>query len=273
MTGEPEHKTTSRQQFNSGRDLINAVKTRREQAQAFKTLARDVEAELGATLESYDPELIDGVRILWIQPGTSARDETAFRHALKTAYRLRAAGERMTDNAIIDAYEHGYTVAQRHGADSRDSEMPSHRDRETMARRVRGYVIQSKRDGTTSTVLGNITNTERKALATMGRRGGQKAAQRWQTDPEGKYAQKQLLTLEAANKRRSARGRSPSHKIAAYFDDAFAQTGEYPTVSEAMAEFSVSKRTVQRALAKASIQLPTGRKRVTGRKQYTVPLR
>ena len=95
----------------------------------------------------------------------------------------------------------------------------------------------------------------------MGRRGGKKAAERWKTDPEGKYAQSQLESLNNANKRRSAGGRSQAHKIAAYFDDAFAQTGEYPTVASASAEFAVSNRTVQRALAKAGITLPTGRKK------------
>ena len=39
--------------------------------------------------------------MLWISQGKAARDETAFRHALKTGYRLRAAGERMTDAAIL----------------------------------------------------------------------------------------------------------------------------------------------------------------------------
>ena len=107
---------------------------------------------------------------------------------------------------------------------------------------------------------------------TMGRRGGQKAAQRWKTEPEGKYAQEQREDLSNANKRRSAGARSQAYKIAAYFDDAFSQTGSYPTVADAAAGFTVSGRTVQRALLKAGIVLPTGRKRVTDRKQYTVPL-
>lgn len=69
----------------------------------------------------------------WIKPGCAARDETAFRHALKVAYRLRQDGERMTDAAIIDAYEHAYRMAQRVGADGREDEMPLMRDRQTMA--------------------------------------------------------------------------------------------------------------------------------------------
>jgi len=262
MAGHDQFDPTPRQQFTSGRELINAVKTRREQAQAFKALAQDVDAEISGGLDQYDPELIDGVRVLWVTQGTAARDETAFRHALKTGHRLRQQGQRLTDAVLIDAYEHAYNVAQTHGGAGRDSEMPPMRDRQTMARRVRGYVTQSKSEAySSSSTPGKATSSERKALATMGRRGGKKAAQRWKTDPEGKYAQSQLESLNNANKRRSAGGRSQSHKIAAYFDDAFAQTGEYPTVASASAEFAVSNRTVQRALAKAGITLPTGRKK------------
>jgi len=262
MAGHDQFDPTPRQQFTSGRELINAVKTRREEAQAFKALAQDVDAEIAGGLDQYDPELIDGVRVLWIAQGTAARDETAFRHALKTGHRLRQQGQRLTDAVLIDAYEHAYNVAHTHGGAGRDNEMPPMRDRQTMARRVRGYVTQSKSEAYSgSSTPGKATSSERKALATMGRRGGKKAAERWKTDPEGKYAQSQLESLNNANKRRSAGGRSQSHKIAAYFDDAFAQTGEYPTVASASAEFAVSNRTVQRALAKAGITLPTGRKK------------
>ena len=140
LAGTDQYEAAPRQRFKSGRELINAVKTRREEAQAFKALAQDVDAEVSAGLDQYDPELIDGVRVLWITEGTAARDETAFRHALKTGHRLRAAGQRLTDAAIIDAYEHAYNVAQTHGGAGRDNEMPPMRDRQTMARRVRGYV-------------------------------------------------------------------------------------------------------------------------------------
>ena len=262
MAGHDQFNPVPRQQFSSGRELINAVKSRREQAQAFKALAQDVDAEIADGLDQYDPELIDGVRVLWITQGKAARDETAFKHALKAGHRLRQQGQRLTDAAIIDAYEHAYNVAHTHGGAGRDNEMPPMRDRQTMARRVRGYVTQSKSEAYSgSSAPGKATSSERKALATMGRRGGKKASQRWKTDPEGKYAQSQLESLNNANKRRSAGGRSQSHKIAAYFDDAFAQTGEYPTVASASAEFAVSNRTVQRALAKAGITLPTGRKK------------
>ena len=175
-------------------------------------------------------------------------------------------GQKMTDAAIIDAYERAYNVAQAVGADHREPELPPMRDRLTMARRVRGYVLSGKRRTGTGTSLGgagSATTRERKALATMGRKGGQKAAQRWQ-DRNSEYAKTELSKLKKANGKRSAQGRSVSYRIAAYFDEAYFQTDTYPTVREAAAEFGVSDRTVQRALAKAGIQLPTGRRRKKG---------
>ncbi|MCR5929947.1 replicase RepA [Corynebacterium sp. zg912] len=259
MADLPQYEKNPRQQFTSGRELITAVRQRREQAQAFKALAQDVENELADQLDRYDPELIDGVRVLWIDQGRAARDETAFRHALKAAHRLRNNGQRMTDAAIIDAYEHAYNVAQRTGHDGRPNEMPPMRDRQTMARRVRGYVTQSgNAPYAPSGAAGKATTSERKALATMGRKGGQKAAQRWKTDPEGDYAQQRRQALDKANRKRAAGGRSKAHQIAAYFDDHYAQTGHYPTVQEASQEHGVSARTVQRALAKAGIDLGSG---------------
>src|SRR5699024_3804623 len=190
-----------RQQFSSGRELIMAVKARREEAERFKALSKDVEAELAGQLDQYDPELIQGVRVLWIREGRAARDETAFRHALKTGHRLRQAGQRMTDAAIIDAYEHAYGVAQEAGADGRKGELPPMKDRQTMARRVRGYVTTSKGEGYgSSTTAGRATSAERKALATMGRRGGKKAAERWK-DPDSDYAQAEREKLAKANMR------------------------------------------------------------------------
>ncbi len=88
----------------------------------------------------------------------------------------------MTDAKIIDAYERAYNIAQAVGADYRQPEMPSQRDRQTMARRVRGYVLSNNRGAGLSSFSGSaggVGARERKALATMGRKGGQKAAERW----------------------------------------------------------------------------------------------
>ncbi|WP_459612892.1 hypothetical protein [Corynebacterium urogenitale] len=123
MTGETHYETV-RQEFSSGRELIETVKTRHEQAQAFRVIAYEIETEMGEETDRLNPDLIEGVNVRWINPGRAARDETAFRHGLKTAHRLRAAGQRMTDAAIIDAYERAYNIAQREGADGRAAEIP-----------------------------------------------------------------------------------------------------------------------------------------------------
>lgn len=245
MADLPQHEKNPRQQFTSGRELITAVRQRREQAQAFKALAQDVENELADQLDRYDPELIDGVRVLWIDQGRAARDETAFRHALKAAHRLRNNGQRMTDAAIIDAYEHAYNVAHRTGHDGRPNEMPPMRDRQTMARRVRGYVTQSgNAPYAPSGAAGRATTPERKALATMGSRGGQKAAQRWKTDPEGDYAKAQRETLAAANKRRTLQGAGTRGRVLAVYSQTLFDTGEAPTARQIAEEIGVTKRMV-----------------------------
>lgn len=245
MAGHDQFNPTPRQQFSSGRELINAVKTRREEAQAFKALAQDVDAEIAGGLDQYDPELIDGVRVLWIVQGTAARDETAFRHALKTGHRLRQQGQRLTDAAIIDAYEHAYNVAHTHGGAGRDNEMPPMRDRQTMARRVRGYVAQSKSETYSgSSAPGKATSSERKALATMGRRGGQKAAQRWKTDPDGDYAQAQRESLARANTQRKKQGNETRGRVYALYTSVVAQTGNEPTARQMAEELGLTKRSV-----------------------------
>lgn len=61
---------------------------------------------------------------------------------------------------------------------SRAAKMPPMRDRQTRARHVRGYVTQGKTDSYGTPTAKYATTSQRKALATMGRRGGKKAAQR-----------------------------------------------------------------------------------------------
>src|SRR5699024_12376300 len=55
MAGQSQHIKNKRQQFNSGRELSNAVKTRREEAQACKALAEPVETAVSADLAQYGP--------------------------------------------------------------------------------------------------------------------------------------------------------------------------------------------------------------------------
>ena len=91
-----------------------------------------------------------------------------------------------------------------------------------MARRVRGYVTQSKNNTSLSSgAPGRATSSERKALATMGRKGGQKAAQRWKTDPDGEFAQNQRATLTEANKRRAQEGKGTRGRVLSLSMDIF----------------------------------------------------
>lgn len=254
MTGrKPAHNKPAHDQFSSGRERIEAA---RRAAQQAKDLAA-LDAELPQTA---GPGLIDGVRVLWVRDGRAARDETAFRHALKEAHRMRNAGHRLKDTAIIDAYERAYNVAQAVGADYREPDMPPQRDRLTMARRVRGYVLAGKTNaypGATERV--SQSSQGRKALATMGRKGGQKAAQRWKTDPEGEYAQGRRETLRRTQQRTKVRGKSNRQKVGQFVNEYWMEKDSLPTRSEIMAETQLSRATVTRHLAalRASGELPS----------------
>src|SRR5699024_9282310 len=155
-----------------------------------------------------------------------------------------------------------YNVAQQQGGAGRDSEMPPMRDRQTMARRVRGYVTQSKTNTSLgASAPGRVTSSERKALATMGRKGGQKAAQRWKTDQDGNGAHKRRNVLDVADKERTAGEKNTAFLIAVFLADACIHTGTYPEIDDAMDEFGVSIETVKRALSSAGSVLPRGRKK------------
>ena len=267
MTGQPAPQTTPAvQNFSSGRELIEAVVARREQAQQDRKLLASLEGDLPSA-EALDGDRIDGVKVLWVNEGRAARDETAFRHALATAYKLREAGQKMTDAAIIDAYERAYNVAQAVGADHREPELPPMRDRLTMARRVRGYVLGSKRRTSTGPSLGgagSATARERKALATMGRRGGQKAAQRWETDPEGEYARGRREALAEANERRTYAGQVLKARVQASILGARVEGAKDPSTKELAAEFSVSEARIKQIRKELGLSAKRGRpKRIT----------
>ncbi|SCX24511.1 Replicase family protein [Corynebacterium jeikeium] len=251
LTGQPapERAAPAEQTFSSGRDLINAVRTRREQAQQACELLSSLDGDLPSA-DTLDGDRIDGVKVLWVTSGRAARDETAFRHALATAYQLREAGKKMTDAAIIDAYERAYNVAQAVGADHREPELPPMRDRLTMARRVRGYVLGNKRPNGSGTSLGgagSATARERKALATMGRKGGQKAAERWK-DRNSNYAQEELAKLRRVHRKNRVKGQTTRARIQTVVGQSYVETGRVPTRKEVMRETGLSESTVKRHL-------------------------
>lgn len=242
------------QRFSSGRELINAARANTERArQAHAVLAGLADDELNDVFAAADPDVIDGVRVVWQSPGRAQRDVTAFQHALKTAGKLHRAGKKMTDDAIIDAYRQAYEVAQAVGADGRSREEPPMRDLRSLARRVRGYVSSNKRLSTATAKENPTTGTsmrssERKALATLGRRGGKKAAERWK-DPESEYAQRAMEPVLQVQRRKKLQGAETRAIVLTSYTGALRQTGKVPTRPEIMAETGLSRATVTRHLA------------------------
>lgn len=254
MTGSKKPDSPVHQEFSSGRARIEAARKATAEAKALAAL----DATLPTALEA-SGDLIDGVRVLWSADGRAARDETAFRHALTVGYQLKAAGERLKDTKIIDAYERAYNVAQAVGADGREPDLPAMRDRQTMARRVRAYVAKGQ-----PRVSARSTQTQssrgRKALATMGRRGGQKAAERWKTDPEGEYAQANRQRLQAANKRREMTGELLELRVKAAILDARSQSAPDPSTRELAGDLGVSERRIQQVRKALGMAAKRGRK-------------
>lgn len=188
------------------------------------------------------------MRVRWISKGVAARDETAFSHALKIGYRLRKAEQRLTDAAIIDAYEHAYNVAQEQGSAGRSSEMPPMRDRQTMARRVRGYVTQSKNNTSlSSSAPGRATSSERKAC----HHGAQRRPESRTTlenRPRWRNAQNQHATLTEANKRRAQEGKGTRGRVLSLSMDILTQTGKEPTGGEVGQELGITRQQANRHL-------------------------
>lgn len=263
MTGDTAPQAARTQQkYTSGRELLEAVKARRSEAEAFKAMAADLDGDLPSAA-AMDTDRIDGVKVLWITEGRAARDETAFRHALAEAHRLRAAGKRMSDAAIIDAYERAYGIAQAVGADGRTEDIPPMRDRQTMARRVRGYVIAGKTSHSVSggpAATGRASTRERKALATMGRKGGKKAAQRWQDDPDGDYAQGRREAMKKAAESRRMKGELLETRVKMAFLDARTQGVDDPSTKELASALGVTERRIQQVRKALGLSVRPGRR-------------
>src|SRR5699024_12762380 len=82
----------------------------------------------------------------------------------------------------------------------------------------------------------------RKALATMGRRGGKQAARRRHDPAHKDYQEAARKPLVEANQRREIGARGTKFEIAAYFHKHYFETVTYPRIADAAADFSVSER-------------------------------
>lgn len=241
------------QRFSSGRELILAARANTERArQAHEVLAGLEDDELSESFRQADPDVIDGVKVVWQSAGRAQRDVTAFQHALRTAGKLYRQGEKMSDDRIIDAYRQAYEVAQSVGADGRTREEPPMRDLRSLARRVRGYVSGSKSISQATAKenpnASGMRSSERKALATLGRRGGKKAAERWD-DPNSEYARGRRAEMQKTQKRKKIQGQTSRARVQAVVGDYYARRDRVPTWPEIMAETGLSRATVARHMA------------------------
>ncbi|QFQ01498.1 Bacterial regulatory protein, arsR family [Corynebacterium urogenitale] len=123
--------------------------------------------------------------------------------------------------------------------------------RKTMARRVRGYVLSGNRGAADSSSFsgsaGGVGMRERKALATMRRKGGQKAAERWK-DRNSEYAQTELSKLRKTHMKKRVQGQTTRARIQTIVGQSFVETGKLPTRKEIMSETGLSEATVKRHL-------------------------
>ena len=83
----------------------------------------------------------------------------------------------------------------------------------------------------------------------MGRRGGQKAAERWKTEPHGEYAQGQRESLAAANKRRAIQGQGTRGRILSVYAQTLFDTGSAPSARQIANEIGCERSTVARHIA------------------------
>lgn len=99
---------------------------------------------------------------------------------------------------------------------------------------VCGYVTQVKTDSYGTPTARYATTRQRKALATMGRR----APKRWETNPEGEYAQGRRQVLKQTHRRTRAKGQTTRARIQASIGQ-FVETGLIPTRKENASEMGV----------------------------------
>lgn len=236
--------------FTGGRARIEAAKQAREAARKGGLT--------GADEYRLDRDVVDGITVYWSEtPGQALRDYSAFRHALATGYALQREGKPLKDNAIIDEFVRAYLTAHEVGGGLRPNELPNQRDLTTMARRVRGYVYANKTPD--EPTRARQSTAGRKALATMGRRGGKAAAKRWQTDPEGEYAQSQRENLATANARRMYSGQALKARVQASILGARAEGAKDPSTKDLAAEFKVSEARIKQVRKELGLAAKRGR--------------
>lgn len=228
--------------FASGYERIEAAKLAREARKHD-----GIDQTKKSSVYDLPHDVVDGITVYWSEeePGIALRDVTAFYHALGTGYQLKAAGKSLKDDLIKDAYTKAYLTAHEVGGGLRPTEFPEQRDLTSMAARVRAYVYGTKKN-TDEPRRARQSTAGRKALATMGRRGGQKAAQRWKTDPDGEYARAQRTTMKKTHRKKKAQGTNNRQKVGQFVNEYWIETDSLPTWGEIQSETGLSRATVAR---------------------------
>ena len=198
-------------------------------------------------LERHAPSYIQGVRVLYDAAGTPQRDETAFRHALKTAHRAHKRGQRLKDAP----HHRRPRTRLPHRPRPRHPRPPRRnapmRDRLTMARRVRAYATTNKTGKVAGTGLSStqhVTPVERNALRTFGSRGGKATVQRRANNPEEREPLRK--GWEKANMQRQRQAKASKAEVLAFLSKQIAESGTQPTRREVMDEFNLSESTAKR---------------------------
>lgn len=236
--------------FTGGRARIEAAKKAREAAKKGGLT--------GADEYRLDRDVVDGITVYWSEtPGQALRDYSAFRHALTTGYQLQRDGKPLKNETIIDAFVRAYLTAHDVGGGLRPNELPNQRNLTTMARRVRGYVYANKTPD--EPTRARQSTSGRKALATMGRRGGQTAAKRWKTDPQGDYARTERERLYRFNERRKYSGQALKANVHASILGARAQGAKDPSTKDLATEFGVSESRIKQVRKELGLAAKRGR--------------
>lgn len=181
-------------------------------------------------LERHDPSYIQGVRVLYDAAGTPQRDETAFRHALKTAHRAHKRGQRLKKTTSSSTPTSTPTASPRPRHPRPPRRNAPMRDRLTMARRVRAYVTTNKtvkEAGTGLSSTQHVTPVERNALRTFGSRGGKATVQRRANNPEEREPLRK--GWEKANMQRQRQAKASKAEVLAFLSKQIAESGTQPT--------------------------------------------
>ena len=115
-----------------------------------------------------------------------------------------------------------------------------------------------------------MSSAGRKALSTLGARGGEASAQRWTDPTQADYQEAARKPLAAANEQRQTSARGTHLGIAASFLTSYSDTRAHgPQSRRAPQSSEPVAPAILRALKAANVKLPTGRPSKSAQKGVT----